>query len=475
MKSLKTLVVASVVALTGAGFASAQQVVHVTGSTAFRVADVTAEVDYLNATYGGSTAAYSGSSLTGANTSIIVANGTTPAIIFENSFNGSIAGDEAVAAVGSKLSFPSYAAYTGSYSATVSGSSTAAASGGFSASSLPASDTVYADISFSDVSGATAENVINEATTSAYSFTDYGSTVGVVPFTFVANATTDVTDFGSTGTFTSTTSSPFTYATATVAANVTPQSFARLWSAGTLNTSKKHPEIFTGNASDSSYTIYALGRDIDSGTRGTALAETGYPIKGNGAKAVTQGVVQYFPLDSSSAVVGNASNAAIASFEIVPPQTVDGISLTNGNGGYNSGGKLAEALSDTFSGLSKTVEISYLGTSDAYNALTNQAGATAGQPALLLSYNGVSFNPAGSSTTKGYATTTDLNKIYNGTYTFWSYEHVLYNNNNSYDPTSLVTSLVNQLVSDGVDQLSAAGVHATSMLVSRTDDGLLVQ
>jgi hypothetical protein len=472
MKSLNTLVVASVLALTGAGLASAQQIVHVTGSTAFRVADVTAEVDYLNASHAGSTAAYSGSSLTGANTSIIVASDNS--FVFENTFNGSIAGDENVAAVGSQLGFPSFSSYTGSYTATVSGSSTAAASGGFSASSLPATDTAYADISFSDVSAATAQNIINEVTTSAYSFTD-GGTVGVVPFVFVANATTDVTDFGSTSTFTSTTSSPFKYATTTVAANVTPQSFARLWSAGTINSAKKHPEIFTGNLSDSAYTIYALGRDIDSGTRATALAETGYPIKGNGAPAVTQNVVQYFPLDSSSAVVGNASNAAIASFTIVPTQTVDGISLTNGNGGYNSGGKLAEALSDTFSGLSKTVEITYLGVSDAYNALTNQAGATAGQPALLLSYNGVSFNPAGSSSTKGYAPSTDLTKIYYGAYTFWSYEHVLFNNNNSFDPTSLVSSLITQLKTDQVDQLSSAGVQLSSMLVSRTDDGLLVQ
>jgi hypothetical protein len=477
MKSLNTLALAAVIALAGAGFASAApQVIHVSGSTAYRVADVTAEVDYLAANDGGSTAAYSGSSLTGANSSIIKGNNGN--YVFENAFNGSVAGDELVAKVGSQLSFPSYTAYTGSYVATGTGGSSTAASGGYSSSSLTTGDTAWADIVFSDVSANTADQILNTVPgVGTYSFTDNGI-LGVVPFVFVANATTDVTDFGSTVTATGTTasSSTFTYATATPVANVTPQAFARLWAAGAITTPARHPEIFTGNSADSTLKLYALGRDIDSGTRATALAETGYPLKGNGAVAVNNGVIQEYPLDSTGAVVGNASNAAIASFEEVPASTVDTIPLGAGDGGYYSGGKLSEALSDSFtSTLTQTVEIGYLGTSDAYNALTNQAGATAGQPALLLNYNGVSFNPAGNPTIKNYATSADINKIYYGSYTFWGYEHLFYANNNSYDPTTVATGLATQLLNDHVDQLSSAGVLYGSMVVSRTDDGLVIK
>jgi hypothetical protein len=482
MKSLNTLVLASVIALTGAGIASATpQVIHVTGSTAYRVADVTAEVDYLNTNDSGTTAAYNGSSLTGANSSIIVSNDGN--YVIENSFNGSIAGDEAVAAVGNKLGFPSYSAYvgaSGSFAAAVSGNSTTAASGGIAASpAFSNTDTVYADIAFSDVSANTADQIISLVPgVGTYSYTDDG-VLGVVPFVFIANATTDVTDFGSTTISTNTLVTPnVKYATATIgAANMTPQAFARLWSAGSITTAARHPEIFTGNASDSVYKIYALGRDPDSGTRATALCETGYALAGNGAAAVTNGVIQNYPYDSTGTanIIGNVSNAPIAAFEVVPASNIDGIPLGAGDGGYSSGGKLAEALSDTFSGsLSHNVAIGYLGTSDAYAALTNTAGATTGQAALLLPYNGVSFNPAGSSTTKNYAVATDLAKIYYGSYTFWGYEHLFFANNNSFDPTTFAGALKSQLLTDGVDQISAAGVTLGSMVVSRTDDGLVI-
>jgi hypothetical protein len=490
MKSMKILAVACTLAVSGMGLASAT-VYHVSGSTAFRVADVTAEANYLVANFTTVTGAYSGASLTGANTSVITGVSATSTVTFENAFNGSIQGDESVSAVAvpgnaGQVVFPTATGVT--LTAVTKGSSTAPASGGNSVT-FSNTETTYADIAFSDVSFATAKPVIKLAT-SATASAQGGSVVGVVPFVFVANATSDITDFGSTvSTSTIVSTSTFTYATATVAVNVTHQNFADLWSNGVLNTNSSsqydsgaNPTVFTGSVTDSSYTIFAAGRDIDSGSRATALAETGYPLKGNGVVAVTQPVSQFFPLDASNNVVGNVGTGTIESFESVPAETVDGISLAAGNGGYNSGGNLAKALSVTIDKTSnpQTVMIGYLGASDAYTALT--ASGTGRHPAILLGYEGTSFNPAGSSLTNGYAVQADINKVYAGSYTFWSYEHVYYNSNNvtgglndSANPSSIVSSLVSQLLTDQVDQLSSAGVEYADMIAARNDDGLQVQ
>jgi hypothetical protein len=482
MKPINTLAVAAVLALAGTGLASAQKTVyHVAGASSFRVALLTAEVNYLStiSSTGTVTGAYAGTSgTTGNNVSLFETPTSTGTVVFENNLSGSIAGVEALNGYGNQIAFPTDAGLT--LGTVTPGSSSVAASGG-TANTTFTTETTDPDLAFSDNTQATVASLVNLAVPGAtLSASEAPGIVGVVPYVFVANATTDVTDFGSTQRLTN---GSIVYANTTVAVNITPQNFARLWSAGTLNTSKKHPEIFTGNAADSGYTIYALGRDIDAGTRASVLGELGYPIKGNGAPATTQNVVQYYPLDSSSNIIGNVSTInPIASFEIVPNTTVDGIALNNGNGGYNSGSPESKALSDTFSGtFTKTVEIGYLGASDGYSALT--ASGTNRQPGILLGYNGATFNPAGSSATAGYATSTDIAKIYTGQYTLWGYEHLFFSPNNasgnglndSTDPTAVVSALYTQLHTNSLELLSSAGVQASSLLVSRTDDGLLVQ
>jgi hypothetical protein len=483
MKSMNTLALGLALALAGAGLASAQETVyHVAGASSFRVALITAEVAYLNSvsSTGTVTGAYAGTSgTTGNNVSLFETPTAAGTVVFENNLSGSIAGAEALNGLGNQIAFPTDAGIT--LSPVTPGSSTVAASGGTANVTFSTTETTDPDLAFSDNTLATLTSVVDLAVPGAtLTGSEAQGVVGIVPYVFVANATTDVTDFGST---VRSTNGSVVYANTTVAVNVTPQNFARLWSAGTINTAKKHPEIFTGNPADTGYTIYALGRDIDAGTRASILAETGYPLKGNGAKAAVQAVVQYYPLDASNNILGNVSTInPITSFEIVPNQTVDGIPLNNGNGGYNSGSPESKALSATFSSsLSKTIEIGYLGVSDGYSALT--ASGTNRQPALLLGYNGSTFNPAGSSTTAGYATQADINKIYAGQYTVWDYEHLFFapNNtggngtNNSTDPTSVVAALYTQLQTNGLELLSSAGVHSANLLVSRTDDGLLVQ
>ena len=471
MKSKSTLALAAALALTGAGIASAQTY-HVSGSTAYRVADVSAEVNFLISSKGSAVAAYSGSSLTGANTSVIQSGDGS--VTFENVFNGSILGDESVSGVtvtgnGNKIAFPTTTGLT--LSAATQATTTAAASGGTPVASFTNEAATFCDIAFSDVSFATAQKVIKLATSTTASANN-GGTVGIVPFVFVANPSSDVTDFGSS----TVTTGSVTSATETVTVSVTPQNFSNLYGNAAVAGS-----IFTGLASDSGVTVLATGRDIDSGTRATALAETGYLLKGSGAAAVTGVVSQVYPLDASGNIVGNVGNGPIDNFEQVPAATVDGISLTAGDSGYASGGNLAKALSTIQdSNSTATVFVGYLGVSDAFTALT--ANASGRVAAKLLAYNGSSFNPAGSTTASGFATPTDLTKIYEGQYTYWGFEHVYFNSNNagtsgnqnSANPSSVVTSLVSELNTDGIDVLSSAGVHAASMVVSRSDDGLLV-
>jgi hypothetical protein len=487
MKSINTLAVAAVLALTGADLASAQETVyHVAGASSFRVALISAEVAYLNGvtSTGTVTGAYAGTSgLTGNNVSLVETPTASGTVVFENNLSGSIAGVEGLNGIGTQIAFPTDTGVT--LSPVTPGSSSVAATGGTANVTFSAANgntqTTDPDLAFSDDTLATASAVIDLAVSGAsLSGTEAPGVVGVVPYVFVANATTDVTDFGSTQRLTN---GSVVYATSTVTVNVNPQNFARLWSAGSITTAARHPEIFTGNPADTAYKIYAIGRDIDSGTRASTLAETGYALAGNGAAAVTANVIQFYPQDASSNVVGNVSSInPIASFETVPAETVDGISLAAGDGGYNSGSSEGKALSATFSSsLSHAIEIGYLGASDGYSALT--ASGTNRQPGILLGYNGSTFNPAGSSTTQGFATQADINKVYTGQYTFWSYEHLFFAPNNangnglndSTDPTPVVSALYTQLHANNLELLSSAGVIEANLLVSRSDDGLLVK
>ncbi len=453
MKSINKMAVVAALALSSAGVASATTY-HVTGSTAFRVADVSAEVAVIGAanaqaTYWGAT------SLTGANLSVV--QKSDGSIKFENNFTGSIAGDQAIQ-VPIGVSFPT----AGGTGETPTGPLTAAnlgtlagASGGtqFATGSPTATETVTPDIAFSDVQLATAKPVIAlaAAPNNHTTVTVTAKTVGIVPFVFVANGTTDVYSKLS-------------------GLSVDPQKFTYTWANGSAPLS-----LFTGVNADEATTVTPLGRDIDSGTRADALAETGYNLGGSGVNAVTVPVDQSYPLDASNNIIGNVSSAGpIAAFETVPEETVDGVDLAPGNGGYSSGGNLAKALSYQFaSGSTNTAVIGYLGVSDAKSALTSGTASNR-NPAVLLAYNGSTFDPTSTAAA-------NLAKIYEGQYTYWSTEFVVYTSAGAAGAFSSTESSTNptlhyELVTAHLDQLSSDGVVSTSLNVSRSGgDGSNIQ
>ncbi|MFZ4768442.1 MAG: hypothetical protein ACOYMN_26135, partial [Roseimicrobium sp.] len=123
----------------------------------------------------------------------------------------------------------------------------------------------------------------------------------------------------------------------------------------------------TGNSAHRSAAVVATGRNNQSGTRITTMAEIGYGVFNN--------VIQYKPTITGAEPTANAA------------------AMTNvANGGESSGGTVAGNLSCTTTGLSATVFgstytpcyfVGYVGLSDGTTAANNGAAA--------LNYNGVAY------------------------------------------------------------------------------------
>jgi hypothetical protein len=218
--------------------------------------------------------------------------------------------------------------------------------------------------------------------------------------------------------------------------------------------------LFTGNSADETKPVVALGRNPDSGTRLTTFAEAGL-----GALAT---VKQYQPQNSTGVTV-NTTSGTISQFQAWPAETINNVPVSLFNSGYSSGGDLSKAMAanvadpvtigaNSYSAANVTF-VGYLGTGDADANLLNAGNPRIG---VELSYNGVTLGNVGGD----YGT---VPALIEGRYTFWGYEHLLYN-----------------AATIGVDQKSAADNLATqlhdtdsqvllsNMKVQRTSDGTVV-
>ncbi len=141
--------------------------------------------------------------------------------------------------------------------------------------------------------------------------------------------------------------------------------------------------FFDGVAADAGVNVYLTGRTNDSGTRIAAQQDVGFdPF---------QPVIQY------------TINGTLGT----PPAT--GTWQNVGNNGYSSGGNVVKALDVVGAGDA----IGYVGMADA---------ASLKNGALPINYQGVS--PFIGSTWTPNSTPWNLAGIENGSYTFWSYEHL---------------------------------------------------
>lgn len=171
--------------------------------------------------------------------------------------------------------------------------------------------------------------------------------------------------------------------------------------------------LFTGASADAGTTVYAVGRDNDSGTRITTLAEIG---------AGVFSTLEQWKFTVTSGVLS------------APTDVFDD--------GYASGGDLATVLAATGDNA-----IGYLGISDA-------ATATAGS-GVKLNYNGVPFS---------------ITNVKNGSYTFWSMEQMLYKTVPAGTTKTLFDSLKTSLIGLATAS-SGANIKKSEMAVSRQADG----
>jgi hypothetical protein len=217
--------------------------------------------------------------------------------------------------------------------------------------------------------------------------------------------------------------------------------------------------LFTGLNADEGKLVVAMGRNPDSGTRLTAFSETGI-----GALST---VDQFQPQDSTSTLVKTTS-ATISKFVVWPAETINGVPVGTFHSGYSSGGDLSKAMravttdpvtvtvgitTGTYAAANLT-RIAYLGTGDADSNLL--AGLN---PGVELSFNGSFLGNVGGN----YNNSTVVTE---GRYTFWGYEHVLYNTSTiAVDVKGVADSLATQLHD------TDSPILLSNMKVQRTTDG----
>ena len=185
--------------------------------------------------------------------------------------------------------------------------------------------------------------------------------------------------------------------------NVTPGQVRFIYGA-----SEAPKSLFTGNPADTAL-VYPIGRDASSGTRATALADSGY---GN-----------VVAVDQMFAATSNG--------------TITGVSAA-GNGGYTSGSSVKTRIDATFA---SGVLLGYLGAAD----------FTAN--GVELTWNGVAYSTA---------------NIENGSYSFWGYLHMNRMNTLSGDSLGFYNALKLSIETDPQD---TGVLNIGNMNVARDADG----
>lgn len=273
-----------------------------------------------------------------------------------------------------------------------------------------------------------------------------------------------------------------TAADATVApmSNIGALASKQLLTAGAIYLSQ-----LTGVVTDNK-PVWFYGRNADSGTRISYLAETG--------RGITQQPQQIQPVISGggSAGSGGLPSRQITSFFRWPAETVLGTSYSIGQSGYASGGTIGDALSaygslqntstagGTAPALSSTLGaggwvVSYLGRSDASRACSTNFGMNT---AKRLTWNGekdwfgTTFGIDGRPNANGTAALSyDDASIQEGRYTAWEFEHFYRKSTTTSDVTTYVTALADNIgaFDPGVDS-----IPLTTMHVSRSAEGAVI-
>ena len=428
MKSLKSLVSTSVLVagLAGSAFANTAQVVYIAGAPAYRQ-DINASITKYVASFtgnGGGITATNGNSTSAtdvANASAnqwLIPSGVSPGVDLEInvSLTGSTAGFESVASGATPLQQKFIADATGSIANPVVTTTSTKYQPNFTLS-----DT------FQSTSGFLGSKTIFEGPNSTSPLTETYATLtpnilGVEAYKFVASPG----------------------AQAAGLTNITTAQAQALFLNGALPLS-----FFTGKNSDESTLVYALTRDGGSGSRLVAETELGL---GTAATLTTyQPVVTGGAADTQGNFVGGTVSDTTGNITVAPAEQVPSTLAwaVKGNSGYAKFGtpsgptqEQGLLLAITSTPPAKTLFVTYLNVPDGDEA--KLAGAQE------LTYNGVSYSNAA---------------VYEGQYSFWSYEQLFAPSNISGNAASVATYLENNW---------SASIPYQNLNVGKSADGSLI-
>ncbi len=393
VKAFQTIL-ASLLAFALIGTASAQTTfLRVTGSTAYRAAVYQAIQDNLQTGY---VYAYTGTGgLSKASQAIFTGTTKTSnvSVIIKTSFSGSVGG---IATLAKNLTVGPGGTSFGGGGWLVD--STAQSTGGTNDLSPVFESPLTADVALADCYQKSAPPLYQTPVLTT-------EVVGVVPFKFVA--------------------SPGTAALGSVT-NITSAQVQTLLK-GTLLL-----KTLSGNKGDTE-SVFAVGRDEDSGTRIQAFACSGFGIQKNPQ--------QYQPTLNGGGQVNGAN--------LWPAVTVDGINYPVGDSGFSSGGTLATTLNTPKATGFGTWFIGYLGLNDAASVTTG----------IQLNFNGVAYSTAG---------VTGPSSPTNPLYTFWGYEHFDYRKTLAGNQKTVALQIANTILTTDA---SVSGILLSAMQVSRDKDG----
>lgn len=369
MKITKSILLAAF-SIAAASSGNAQTVIDITGSTAGRSAVHNA----IRTVLSNETFVFNGSTFNGASKVLFKGDISGTPVIIRTSWSGSAAGVRDVAQNNSAVWFANTAIDTNNANNT--------------------------NVNLANNSANTVQDTPEIAYSDVFqSSTIYGSPTltddkaGIIPFKFFASSDAPAT-----------------------LTNITSLQARSLFGAGYIPLA-----VFTGNSSDQATYIYATGRDPESGTRITGMAEIGYGVFG--------AVQHYQPTIVSGSGVVTALTLWTAG------------TYAEGNGGYSSGSSVKTAVEANGFGNGFGL-ISFTGASD-WSTVAKE-----------LTYNGVAYS---------------ADNVKQGKYTFWGYLHQMKHSSLAGTASTFYSSLLTAVRAD-----SSWLVQTTAMAVERSNDGGLI-
>lgn len=229
--------------------------------------------------------------------------------------------------------------------------------------------------------------------------------------------------------------------------------------------------LFTGNPADSATKVYLYGRNADSGTRISELGESGRGIALQPGKHV-QPTIQ----GGGAGGTGGKPYNRVTALANWPLETILGKTYTPGQGGYTSGGALADALTTpgalTATGLPGWV-IGYLGRSDSNTAMANTFGYNTAKRLQLdgqQDWIGLGDDVlATGAPTGGFNDTV----IKEGAYHAWEFEHFYRSAGASANAVTFLNQLATNILAVGA--APTGSILFGDLKVSRTVEGGPIQ